>query len=82
LIRASASIALNIAEGYGETIPLALRYLRIARGSICECLGCSTIAYRRRYIDEQKYNESRSLLTERSKMAAGYRKYLNNKLNK
>ena len=51
-INAANSISLNIGEGYGETIPLALRYLRITRGSIRECLVCSTIAFRRSYIDE------------------------------
>jgi four helix bundle protein len=82
LNRASISISLNIAEGYGETIPLALRYLRTVRGSIRECLGCTEIAYRRNYINKEKYFESRALLTVLSKLAAGYRKYLNNKLNK
>ena len=82
LNRAATSISLNIAEGYGESIPLSLRYLRIVRGSIRECLACSTIAFRRNYIDEQKYMESRTYLTELSKLAAGYKKFLNRKLNK
>ncbi|WP_167612989.1 four helix bundle protein [Maribellus sediminis] len=82
LNRAATSISLNIAEGYGESIPLAIRYLRIVRGSIRECLACSTIAFRRNYMDEQKYVESRTNLVELSKLAAGYKKYLNRKLNK
>ncbi|WP_167619897.1 four helix bundle protein [Maribellus sediminis] len=82
LNRAATSISLNIAEGYGESIPLAIRYLRIVRGSIRECLACSTIAFRRNYMDEQKYVESRAYLVELSKLAAGYKKYLNRKLNK
>ena len=80
--RAAQSISLNIAEGYGETIPLALKYLRIVRGSIRECLTCSTIAFRRKFIDESSYSESRNLLTELSKLAAGYRNYLSKKLDK
>jgi len=80
--RAATSISLNTAEGYGETIPLALKYLKTVRGSIRECLACSTIAFRRKYIDEQKYHQSRTFLTELSKLAAGYKIYLNNKLNK
>ena len=32
--RAANSVALNIGEGYGETIPLCIRYFRIAKGSI------------------------------------------------
>lgn len=80
--RASNSISLNIAEGYGESIPLALKYLKTVRGSVRECLSCSTIAFRRKFIDEQDYSASRERLTELSKLAAGYGKYLNNKLDK
>lgn len=80
--RAAHSITLNIAEGYGESIPLALKYLKTVRGSIRECLACSTIAFRRKYIDESLYFESRKLLTELSKLATGYRNYLRKKLNK
>ena len=82
LRRASTSISLNIAEGYGETIPLALKYLKTVRGSIRECLACSTIAFRRMYVDKEKYMESRARLTELSKLSAGYGRYLKNKLNK
>ena len=71
--RAANSISLNIGEGYGESIPLALRYLRISRGSIRECLVCSTIASRRNYIDKKVYLNSRNKLAE---ISAGYRKYL------
>ncbi|HPF50110.1 MAG TPA: four helix bundle protein [Draconibacterium sp.] len=80
--RASNSITLNVAEGYGESIPLSLKYLKIVRGSVRECLACTTIAYRRKFIDEQIYTESREKLTELSKLTAGYGKYLKNKLDK
>ncbi len=80
--RAATSISLNTAEGYGETIPLALKYLKIVRGSIRECLGCSTIGFRRKFMTELNYIESRKLLTELSKLSAGYKKYLNSQLNK
>ncbi len=76
------SISLNIGEGYGESIPLALRYLRITRGSVRECLVCSTIAVRRKYMNESQYSQSRERLIELSKLSAGYRKYLNSKLTK
>lgn len=82
LKRAAHSITLNVAEGYGESIPLALKYLHTVRGSIRECLACSTIAFRRKYIDETLYYESRKSLTELSKLAAGYRNYLSKKLSK
>ncbi len=78
-INAANSISLNIGEGYGESIPLALRYLRISRGSIRECLVCSTIAFRRRYTNENEYFESRNRLVELSKLSSGYRNYLNRK---
>jgi len=79
---AANSISLNIGEGYGESILLALRYLRITRGSIRECLVCSTIAFRRKYMDETQYSASRERLVELSKLSTGYRKYLNSKLTK
>jgi len=79
---AANSISLNIGEGYGESILLSLRYLRITRGSIRECLVCSTIAFRREYMNETEYSESRERLVELSKLSAGYRKYLNSKLTK
>lgn len=50
--RAAFSITLNVAEGYGESIPLSLKYLKTVRGSVRECLACTTIAFRRSYIDE------------------------------
>ena len=77
--RAASSISLNIAEGFGESIPLALRYLRITRGSIRECVGCSTIAFRRGYISKEQNFASRKLLMELAKMSYGYRKYLKSK---
>lgn len=80
--RAANSIALNIGEGYGESISLALRYLRIVRGSIRECLICSTVRYRREWINETEYIKTRELLTELSKLSAGYMKYLKSKLKK
>ncbi len=76
---AANSIALNIGEGYGESIPIALRYLKISRGSIRECLVCSTIAHRRKYMEDNNYFESRRKLTELSKLSAGYKKYLDSK---
>jgi len=74
--RAANSIALNIGEGYGESIPLCLRYLRIAKGLIRECVVCSTIAFSQNYIAEEEKTEARKVLVELSKMAAGYQKYL------
>ncbi len=80
LKRAANSIALNIGEGYGESVLLGLRYMRIVRGSIRECLVCSTVGFRRNWITNEDYNLSRKKLTELSKLAAGYVKYLKLKL--
>jgi len=48
--RAANSITLNIGEGFGESIALGLRYLRISRGSIRERVVCVTIAQNRAYL--------------------------------
>jgi four helix bundle protein len=80
--RAANSIALNIGEGYGESVLLSLRYLRIVRGSIRECLVCSTIALRRNYIFGHENTESREKLVELSKLSSGYKKYLHYKIKK
>ena len=80
LKRAANSIALNIGEGYGESVLLGLRYMRIVRGSIRECLVYSTVGFRRNWITDEDYNLSRKKLTELSKLAAGYVKYLKLKL--
>lgn len=79
--RAANSIALNLGEGFGESIALNLRYLRIVRGSIRECVVCSTIAKQRNFIDEKDELKTRELLEELSKMSMGYRKYLEKKIN-
>ena len=78
--RASQSIALNIAEGYGETKPLFIRYARISKGSLRECVVCSTIAFRRKYISNDENNESRVRLEEISKMLAGLVSYVKLKI--
>lgn len=47
--RAAQSIALNIAEGAGDTDPQFNRFLNISQGSIKECVVCSTIAARQNF---------------------------------
>ncbi len=78
--RAANSIALNIGEGYGESVLLGLRYMRIVRGSIRECVVCSTVGFRRNWITDENYQISRDKLAELSRLAAGYVKYLKSKL--
>ncbi|WP_408023661.1 four helix bundle protein [Tenacibaculum sediminilitoris] len=43
-IRAATSVALNIAEGSGDTNPQFSRFLQIALGSVKECVVCVAIA--------------------------------------
>ena len=78
-IRASNSIALNIGEGYGETIPLFLRYAKIVKGSLRECVVCTTIAFHQSYILEAENNELRFKLAEISKMLSGLINYVKSK---
>ncbi len=77
--RAADSIALNLGEGYGETFGLFFRYMKIAAGSTRECVVCTTLAYRRKYITETEKNKSREKLVELSKMSSGLKKYVRKK---
>ena len=52
--RAAVSISLNIAEGSADTDKQFNRFLQTSRDSVNECVVCSTIAYRRKYISHQK----------------------------
>ncbi len=79
LNRAAVSIALNIAEGSGDTNPQFNRFLQIAINSVKECVVCSTVARRRKYISVIEDNEIRQKLEELSKMVTGLQKYLKNK---
>ena len=77
--RAAVSISLNIAEGAGDTDAQFNRFLRIALGSVKECVVCSTIASRQQFIDQNSNNINREKLEELSKMIIGLQKYLNSK---
>lgn len=77
-VRASTSIALNIAEGSGDTNAQFRRFLRIALQSLKECVVCITIAKNQNYISVDENQQFREDLTELSKMISGLRKYLKN----
>ncbi len=80
--RASTSIALNIAEGSGDTNLQFNRFLSISNGSIKECVVCSTIAKRLGYINNEEDYNNRVVLEELSKMTSSLQKYLkSNKSN-
>lgn len=74
--RASVTIALNIAEGSGDTDAQFNRYLNIAKGSIKECAVCSTIAKRLNYLSNEDDYKNRIQLEELSKMTTSLHKYL------
>ena len=79
--RASISIALNIAEGAGDSNPQFNRFLNITSGSIKECVVCSTISKRLNYIDEQADYNNRLKLEELSKMTSSLQKYLKSNIS-
>lgn len=74
--RAASSIALNIGEGTGGTFNEFNNFLRISRRSIRECVVCTSIAIRRKYISDVESNQSRVRLIELSKMISGLKKSL------
>lgn len=78
-VRAANSIALNISEGSGGSDASFNRYLQIAIDSVRECVTCSTIAFRRNYIDDKTNLQFRIKLAELSKMITALQKYLKNK---
>lgn len=80
-IRAAHSIALNIAEGAGDSNPQFIRFLRIALGSMKECVVCLTIAKNQKFITEKEYQNMREELSELSKMINGLIKYLRTSTN-
>lgn len=70
-VRAAQSISLNIAEGAGGSNAMFNRYLNISKGSIRECIVCTIVAFRRKYITDVIQKTSRMKLIELSKMISG-----------
>ncbi|UJH92483.1 four helix bundle protein [Antarcticibacterium sp. 1MA-6-2] len=77
--RASVSIALNTAEGSGDTDSQFHRYLQIAEDSARECVTCTTIAFRRKYITDEENKKARAMLLEILKMIRSLQRYLKSK---
>ena len=78
--RAANSIALNTGEGSGGTTKEFSNFLRISKRSIKECVVCTTISLRRKYISETEEIESRGRLVELAKMNSGLSKSIRKKL--
>jgi four helix bundle protein len=74
--RAANSISLNIGEGSGGSRKEFIKFLTISRRSLRECVVCTTLAFRRKYIDEKTQSSLRNQLTEISKMLSGFINYL------
>ena len=79
--RAACSIALNTGEGAGSTDADFNNYLRISKRSMRECIVCTTVAFRRKYISEDENQESRKRVIELAKMNSGLVKSIRNKKN-
>ena len=77
-IRAATSIALNIAEASGDTNSQVNRFLKIAIGSVRECVVCASIAKNQNYITIKEERILRKNLEELSKMITGLQKFLKN----
>ena len=75
--RASCSILLNIAEGYGRYHYLErLRFLYIARGSLSETLSAFIIAESLGYCTTEQLNWVRSLKEKIEKNLNGYCRFI------
>jgi four helix bundle protein len=74
--RAANSVSLNIGEGSGGSRKEFIKFLTISRRSLRECVVCTTLAFRRKYIDEKTQSSLRNQLTEISKMLSGFINYL------
>ena len=79
LRRASCSILLNIAEGYGRYHYLdRLRFLYIARGSLSETLSAFIIAQTLDYCTDAQLNWSRQLKQKIEINLNGYCRFIRN----
>ena len=76
--RAAVSISLNIGEGSSGTKKEFMNFLRISNRSLRECVVCTAIAYRRKYINDETHEKSRTLLVEIAKLNSGLLNSLKN----
>jgi len=74
--RAVNSVSLNIGEGSAGSRREFIQFLIIAKRSLRECVVCTTISYRRKYINSEVHFNLRKKLTEISKMLSGLERYL------
>jgi four helix bundle protein len=74
LRRATSSVVLNFAEGYGkQTKADQRRFFIIARGSACEVAAVFDLAYRFELIGEEQYGIGRELCDHLARMLTQFR---------
>jgi four helix bundle protein len=76
--RAAVSVSLNIGEGSSGTKKEFINFLRISNRSLRECVVCTTIACKRKYITEDIHEKPRTLLVEIAKLNSGLLNSLKN----
>lgn len=74
--RAACSISLNIGEGSAGSRKEFIQFLTISLRSVRECVVCTTIISRQKYIDQKTELQLRNKLIEISKMISGLISYL------
>lgn len=79
--RAAVSISLNIGEGSSGTKKEFINFLRISNRSLRECVVCTTVSFRRKYITDEVHEKSRTLLVEIAKLNSGLSNSLKKSIN-
>jgi four helix bundle protein len=74
--RAAVSITLNVAEGTGGTKAEFNQFLKIASRSVRECVACTEISFRQKFIEIGDRERSRNYCAELSMMINGLMKSL------
>jgi four helix bundle protein len=75
--RAAVSVSSNIAEGSSRVSRTNFaRFVEIATGSLFEVVSQTTIAFRRKMIGQNNYNEIYAAAEKQSKMLSGLRRSL------
>ena len=77
LRRAAVSIPSNISEGSARSKKDFSRFIDMARGSLFECVTLLQISVKQRYIDDGKFVDLKSELTDLSKMLSGLKRFIN-----
>lgn len=81
--RAAVSIPSNIAEGHGRlSIKEFINFIAFARGSLYEVETQLEIAYRLKYLTDERILKANELVAEISKMLNSFLSYLYTKANK